>query len=177
MANPDYIIFDYPDKAAGSSGYDTYAFLRRNSDDYIYDVGDEAFESVGTFNDARADECDIALTWKNAGRYKATFPSVAEGNYSIQLRLRAGASPAITDAILGSMAINQLSSEVLDEAVEGAITFRQAIRLFLSVLTGKSSGGGTTALVFRDMADTKNRLAVTVDTNGNRTTVGTRDGS
>lgn len=64
-----------------------------------------------------------------------------------------------------------------DDVVEGSTTLRQAIKLMLSVLTGKSSGGGTSTLVFRDIGDTKNRVSVTVDANGNRTAVGTRDGS
>lgn len=66
---------------------------------------------------------------------------------------------------------------VLDDVVEGTITLRQATRLFLSVLTGKVSGGSTTTLTFRDIGDTKNRLVVTVDANKNRTAVGTRDGT
>ena len=66
---------------------------------------------------------------------------------------------------------------ILDEVVEGTTTLRQALRLGLSVLTGKSSGGGTATLVFRDIGDTKDRISVTVDANGNRTAVGTRDGS
>jgi len=64
-----------------------------------------------------------------------------------------------------------------DEIMEGTTTFREAIRLFLSVLTGKSSGGGTSTAVFRDIGDTKTRVSATVDANGNRTAVGTRDGS
>ncbi len=60
---------------------------------------------------------------------------------------------------------------VLDEGVEGALTLRQALRLFLSVLVGKSSGGGSTAPAFRDQADSKNRVSATVDANGNRTAV------
>ncbi len=115
MANPDYIIFDYPDKAAGSSGYTIYAFLRRDSDDYIYDVGDSALEAIGTFNNARADECDIPLTWKNAGHYKATFPTIAVGDYTIQLRLQAGGSPAITDAILGTIHIDETGKTITHE--------------------------------------------------------------
>jgi hypothetical protein len=66
---------------------------------------------------------------------------------------------------------------ILDEVVEGSVTLRQAIRLFLSIMTGKSSGGDTTSVTFRDIADTKNRLVFTVDANGNRTAVGTRDGT
>lgn len=66
---------------------------------------------------------------------------------------------------------------ILDEVVEGSITLRQATNLFLAVLTGKTSGGGTTTLTFRDTGDSKNRLVVTVDANQDRTAVGTRDGA
>jgi len=79
----------------------------------------------------------------------------------------------ITASALNADAID----EIHDEVVEGSITLRQAIRLFLSLFTGKSSGGGTTTITFRDIADSKNRLQVTVDNQGNRTDVGTRDGS
>ena len=66
---------------------------------------------------------------------------------------------------------------VHDEVVEGTVTLRQALRLFLSALTAKVSGGGTTTITFRDIGDSKDRLVMTVDSNGNRTAVGTRDGS
>ena len=60
---------------------------------------------------------------------------------------------------------------IVDEVIEGSLTLRQAVRLFLSALAGKSSGGGTTTINFRDLADTKNRITATVDSNGNRTAV------
>jgi len=56
-----------------------------------------------------------------------------------------------------------------------AISLAGAFKLALSVLAGESSGGGTTTIVFRDIADTKNRISATVDASGNRTAVGTRD--
>ena len=64
---------------------------------------------------------------------------------------------SVYDALFGSSA--DLADAVHDEVVEGSTTFRQAIRLILSVLTGKSSGGGTATLTFRDIGDTKNRLS------------------
>jgi hypothetical protein len=60
---------------------------------------------------------------------------------------------------------------ILDEVVEGATTFRQMLRIFMSALSGKSAGGGTVTLTFRDVADAKNRITATVDANGNRTTM------
>ena len=65
---------------------------------------------------------------------------------------------------------------VHDEVVEGSLTLRQATRLMLAALTGKSSGGGSSTITFRDVADTKNRISATIDANRNRTAV-TRDGS
>lgn len=60
---------------------------------------------------------------------------------------------------------------ILDEVVEGSYTFRQFLRLFASVLAGKTSGGGTASLTFRDTGDSKNRITATVDTSGNRVTI------
>jgi len=63
---------------------------------------------------------------------------------------------------------------IIDDAVEGTLTLRQAIRLIVSLIAGKSTGGGTTSLKYRDYGDTKDRLTFTVDANGNRSAV-TRD--
>lgn len=65
---------------------------------------------------------------------------------------------------------------ILDEVVEGTLTLRQILRLFLATLAGKSAGGGTATVTFRDNGDTKNRISATVDASGNRTAV-TLDGA
>jgi hypothetical protein len=62
----------------------------------------------------------------------------------------------------------------LASMVEDPYTFEQALRLMLAVLAGKSAGGNTTTLTFRDMADVKNRITAVVDEYGNRTGI-TRD--
>lgn len=84
-------------------------------------------------------------------------------------QINAACDTALTDL--------DVAATVHDEVIEGSITLRQAIRLFLAVLTGKASGGGTSTITFRDTEDSKDRVIVTVDTSGNRTAVGTRDGS
>jgi hypothetical protein len=50
------------------------------------------------------------------------------------------------------------------------------LRVILAGRVGKTTGGGTSSVSFRDVADTKNRIAATVDANRNRTAV-TLDGS
>jgi hypothetical protein len=87
---------------------------------------------------------------------------------------------AATDAILAAVGsvptANANADALLDRAagVETGYTLRQAMRLLLSVLAGKASGLGTTTAVFRDMADSKDRVTATVDADGNRSAV-TRD--
>lgn len=60
---------------------------------------------------------------------------------------------------------------ILDDPVEGAITLRQAMRVLLAYLAGRASGGGTANPKFRDQANTKDRISMTVDGSGNRSSV------
>jgi len=68
-----------------------------------------------------------------------------------------------------------VADAVHDEVIEGTLTLRKIMRLMLAVLTGKASGGGTTTIAFRDVADAKNRISSTVNADGDRTSV-TLDG-
>jgi hypothetical protein len=65
---------------------------------------------------------------------------------------------------------------ILDDVLEGTLTFRQAQRILLAVLAGISTGGGTSTVNFRDVANAKNRVVATVDNKGNRDAI-TLDGS
>jgi hypothetical protein len=83
-----------------------------------------------------------------------------------------------TNALAADGLAADFVDEILDEEVDNdgtAISLRGAMKLILAVLTGKSSGGGTATIVFRDIADSKNRISATVDADGNRDAVGTRD--
>ena len=71
---------------------------------------------------------------------------------------------------------SEVADAVHDEVIEGTLTSRQLMRIFLSVLAGLTTGGGTVTVNFRDLADSKNRIIVTVDVNGNRTAI-TLDGT
>jgi hypothetical protein len=97
MANEIYQSFD--------SASVLYALIYRASDGYIYDAGDEAFEAIGTWNDARAEECDIPMT-AIGDLHFADFPVVAAGNYILQIRLQAGGSPDTDDIPLAQGFMN-----------------------------------------------------------------------
>lgn len=62
-------------------------------------------------------------------------------------------------------------ANILAGTVEGTLTVAQVLRIMLAVLAGKTTGGGTTSLKFRDYADSKNRVSATVNSSGNRTAV------
>lgn len=82
-----------------------------------------------------------------------------------------------TTQIEGSDATDQIGDAVWDEAVDGAVTARQSVRLANSANGGKLSGaltGSAGTVAIRDLADTKNRIVSDFDADGNRTTV-TRD--
>ena len=60
----------------------------------------------------------------------------------------------------------------LTNGVETGITPRQALRALVAKAIGKASGGGTTSIVFRDAGnDTTDRITMTVDTDGDRSSV------
>ncbi|KKL88799.1 hypothetical protein LCGC14_1921120 [marine sediment metagenome] len=60
---------------------------------------------------------------------------------------------------------------VWDEVMEVGITARQSLRVSNSFLAGETNGGGTVTIRFRDLADTLNRITMTVDADGDRSGV------
>lgn len=88
MANEIWHSFD--------SASTLYALIFRQADQFIYDVGDAAFEAVGTWNDARAGECDVVMSAVNDIHF-ADFPTVAAGVYYVEIKQQAGGSPDTDD--------------------------------------------------------------------------------
>ena len=77
---------------------------------------------------------------------------------------------------VGDSAQSQIVAAIIAGISDGTYDLQEMQRIMFAVLSGKSSGGGTSTLAFRDADDGKNRLSETVDSDGNRTAV-TRDGS
>jgi hypothetical protein len=67
--------------------------------------------------------------------------------------------------------IAEFATAVWDEFVDGTTRARAAMCLHNSAMGGKASGLGTVTAVYRDLADTKNRITATVDADGNRSAV------
>lgn len=87
------------------------------------------------------------------------------------------ATDAITEIQNGLATSAQLGtngsalSAIPARTVEGTIDEIEAARLILAAIAGKSTGGGTATITFRDVADSKARITATVDGSGNRTAV------
>ena len=81
------------------------------------------------------------------------------------------AASIATDAIGSDELADSAVTKIFAYVAEGALTFIQMFRVAYAVLSGKSSGGGTTTIVFRDVADAKDRVSTTVDSSGNRTAI------
>ena len=93
MANE--IQVTYPD------GVTVYVIIKTLAG-LIWDVGDGALEAVGTWDDARADECDVACTAKDAEQYIADFPATCpNGTYLLTAYVQAGANPDTDDPYIG----------------------------------------------------------------------------
>lgn len=106
-----------------------------------------------------------------------TLTTAIAGNITGNL---SGSVGSVTGAV-GSLTTNndktgyRLSAtgvdDIHDEAVDGSTTLRESVRLQNSAAAGKLSGAGTTTVVVRDLADSKDRITATVDADGNRTAV------
>lgn len=67
-------------------------------------------------------------------------------------------------------------ADIIAGVADGSYDLQEMMRIMFAALAGKSSGGGTATLKFRNSADDKDRIVATVDVSGNRTNV-TSDGS
>lgn len=65
----------------------------------------------------------------------------------------------------------EIAEAVMSSLIEGTITLQQAMEVLLAVLVGKASGGGTTTITFRNTEDNTDRVVMTVDEDGNRSSV------
>lgn len=62
-------------------------------------------------------------------------------------------------------------SDIYNHVVEGTLTFEQFQRIMFAALAGKSTGGGSSSVAFKDIAGSGDRINATVDSNGNRTAI------
>ena len=99
------------------------------------------------------DTNELQTDWTNGGRLDLLIDAILDDTSTAGVPLTAAAVDAI-----------------LDEVVEGSYTVRQYLRGFASALLAKVSGLPT-APIFRNTADSGNRITATTDSDGNRSAV------
>lgn len=103
------------------------------------------------------------------------LPSDPADQSSVEGAITAAAAGLATSAAVA--ALNDITvADIIAGISEGDLDLQEMLRIILAGVAGKASGGGTTEVSFRDQADTKDRIVMTVDEDGNRTAV-TVDGS
>ena len=114
-------------------------------------IGTDALALINT-------ECDTALT-----------------DYDPPTRTEATADK---DAIITEVNANETKIDALNDitvadiiagVTDGSYDLQEMMRIMFAALSGKSSGGGTTTLTFRDSGDAKNRITAIVNSSGDRT--------
>ena len=122
--------------------------------------------AVGSVTGLTAANLDVAVSTRlAAASYTAPLDAAAT-------RAALGMAAANLDTQLGALpTAAENATAVLDEIIEAALSLRQAMRLCIAAMGGKASGLDTTTAIYRDSADTKDRITATVDANGNRTAV------
>ena len=104
---------------------------------------------------------DIAAVHVHVGTDGVVVAAASKTGYAL--------SATGADLILkGSTFALAIADAVLDEVIEGALTLRREISAILAAASSKASGGGTATVKFRNVADTKDRITLTVDADGNR---------
>jgi hypothetical protein len=116
-----------------------------------------------------ADTSELQTDWVNGGRLDLLIDAVKAKTDLIP------ASPAAVGSAmtLTSGERDAVAAALLDLAagVETNRTLRQALRIMLAALAGKTSGMGTTTGTIRDTNDTVDRIVATLDADGNRSSV------
>lgn len=134
------------------------------------------------------DILDVSVTQVNgsavnnlvSGRFDASVGAMATGVITAAahaagaIDATAIAADAIGASELAADAANEIADALLDRAaaVETGLTVRQALRLIAAANAAKLSGAATTTITIRNaVADSKDRIVATVDSDGNRSAI------
>lgn len=167
-------IIDSPDRirkafATVSSGYTltgtsaSVVYTSNNGTLTYTPTGTPNYTLTGTSGSITYTQNNGSLT---AGRYVdgATGSVSYTGNLGTLTYTQTGACLTVAD-------IPAIVSAVMQYEIETGVSLEAALRIILSVLAGKVSGGGTGVETFRDINDIKDRVVSTVDSSGNRISV------
>lgn len=104
---------------------------------------------------------------------EASAAAIEADTQDIQSRLPAALVGGRMDATVDATGMEAGAIDaILDDTIgDGTLTMRQALRVLVAGMAGKLSGGGTTTVTIRNVADSANVIVATVDADGNRSAV------
>ena len=119
----------------------------------IFNNATNAFEAIGTWNDARADVCDVPLT-AIGDMHFVDFPiEITAGTYDVQIRLRAGATPVVLTTVDFLISQGQICWDGTAEIVLSTIDTNVD-----SLITARGIIQNTTVQTETDIEKTKARI-------------------
>jgi hypothetical protein len=140
----------------------------------VWDLDATAHQTQGTFGQAVGDPgaggASLRFLIGTPNVDLATDIATVDTNVDA-IKAKTDNLPAAPAAVGDIPTAAQNAVELLATAADGTTTVAESLRLANSALGGKLSGAGTGTETVRDLADTKNRLVYTVDTDGNRSAV------
>jgi hypothetical protein len=114
-------------------------------------------------------QADVAGVQADTNDIQARIPAALVGGRMDAIALIA--ADGLDAAALKADAVTEIVTGLLAGIIEGAVTLKQSLQLSNAAAAGKLSGAGTTAIALRNLADTLDRIAATVDASGNRSAV------
>lgn len=113
---------------------------------------------------------DIVDTFKL--RASSGISLVNDSTYTVNFDNSAEAVVVPTGSAVLPSDVDDIVNGVHNSITEGTETFKETSRLMRAAIVGKSAVSGST-VTFRDLADSKDRITATTDSNGQRTAVTT----
>jgi hypothetical protein len=126
-------------------------------------------ERIKTMDDADIPAA-VAAVQADTNDLQTRTPAALVGGRTDAIASVIGAD-AVDAAALKADAVTEIVAGLLAGVIEGAVTLKQSLQLSNAAAAGKLSGAGTTAIALRNLADTLDRIAATVDASGNRSAV------
>jgi hypothetical protein len=83
----------------------------------------------------------------------------------------AARSSATFSGSLSDADVARIAQAVWQQHIENGLTAEQMLRIMFSALAGVVNGAGSGSIAFRDVADSKNRIAATTTPQGNRSAI------
>jgi len=160
--------------ARNTAGQEVYFFLFSGADinltptiaagDFQISIDGGAFANLATLP---------TVTPAAGGQVRVQLSQAETNGVSISIRAIDQAGGAWDDVSLTFRTTVRTVDDLLhsSEVYEGTLTHKEIVRILLAALAGLSTGGGTASVAFRDVGDTKDRIAATVTVNGNRTVI------